>query len=106
LQKGVSPAAKDTDDMTALHWAAASGSLNSMRWLLDHGAPLEVRNTWGGTVLDSTGYFAVNSPFPGADYGAVFEILLAAGANPREVSPFPLGIAALDALIEGALNAH
>ena len=106
LDQGVDPAAKDENAMTALHWAAASRCLDLVRLLIGRGAPLEVRNTWGGTVLDSTVWFAVNSPRTTScsshDYPAVIEVLLAAGANPAEVTPFPTGDSALD----GVLRRH
>jgi len=80
LDLGVSVAARDKDDMTALHWAAASGALELMDELVSRGAPLEARNTWGGTVLGSTCYFAIEQPFAGVDYAPVIAKLIAAGA--------------------------
>jgi hypothetical protein len=68
--------------------------------LLAKRAPLEVRNTWGGTVLDSTAWFAVNFPMPDADYSRVIERLLAAGADANEVYPPLTGIRAVDAIVE------
>ena len=100
LDKGVDPAAKDNDQMTALHWASASGLLDIMETLLSRRAPLEVRNTWGGTVVDSTTWFAVNAPRPGADYPRVIKRLLEAGADPHEVYPPSTGIAAIDSVLE------
>ena len=35
------------------------------------GAPLEARNTWGGTVLDSTVWFARHAPVAGVDPVAI-----------------------------------
>ena len=100
LDRGVDPASKDNDAMTALHWASARGLLDVMDILLSSGAPLEVRNTWGGTVLDSTAWFARNAPMPGADYPRVIERLLEAGADPREVYPPSTGISAIDSILE------
>ena len=99
LDRGVDPASKDNDDMTALHWASARGLLDIMETLLAGKAPLEVRNTWGGTVVDSTAWFAVNFPMPGADYPRVIERLLEAGADPNEVYPPTTGIDAIDAVL-------
>ena len=103
LDQGVDPAARDGDAMTALHWAAASRCMELVKLLLEKGAPLEARNTWGGTVLDSTVYFAVNQPMttPCAshDYAAVAETLLAAGADPAAVTPFPTGEPKLDGVL-------
>lgn len=99
LEIGVNAAAADHDRMTALHWASATGMIDIVRELLRRGAPLEVTNVWGGTVLDSTVYFALNHPYPGVDYPAVLEILLDAGADPQAVDPRPTGNAAIDAVL-------
>ena len=99
LEKGVDPAAKDTDSMTALHWAAASGSMDVVKRLLERGAPLEVENTWGGTVLDSTVYFALHQPVAGVNYPAVIETLIGAGANVAAVGPLPTGNKSIDDLL-------
>lgn len=100
IELGVAADSADHDNMTALHWASASGLLDIMDMLLARGAQLEVRNTWGGTVLDSTMWFAANAPARGADYGAVARKLLMAGADPNEIYPFPTGIPALDDLLK------
>lgn len=99
LDLGVSPASQDNDQMTALHWASGRGLIEIMDTLLSRGAPLEVRNTWGGTVVDSTVWFAVNLPSPGVDYSRVVERLLEAGADAKEIDPFPTGDAKLDDVI-------
>ena len=85
--------------MAALHWAAAAGSVEIVKMLLARGAPLEVKNTWGGTVLDSTGYFVQQEPPDSVNYVSVVELLLSAGANAKAVSPFPLGNHAVDELL-------
>lgn len=99
LDAGVDPAAKDHDQMTALHWASARGLMDIIDILLDAGAPLEVRNTWGGTVVDSTAWFALNSPMPDVDYPRVIERLLAAGADVNQIYPPLTGIQAVDEVI-------
>ena len=58
--------------------------------LIALGAPLEVENTWGGTVLNSTLHFVVNDPVKGVDYAEVIELLLAAGADVDVVDPTPI----------------
>ncbi|MEP6764053.1 MAG: ankyrin repeat domain-containing protein, partial [Gemmatimonadaceae bacterium] len=97
LAKGVSPDAKDGDNMTALHWASANGMLTTMDKLLDLGASLEVENVWGGTVLDSTVYLAGLRHSATADYPTVVYKLLAAGAN-----IVPVGIMALEKVFAGS----
>ncbi len=73
-----------SDGMTALHWASGGGRLDMMKLLIARGAPLETRNEFGGTVLDSTLWFAYNvSPQEAArnDYPAAIAMLIAAGAK-------------------------
>lgn len=100
IELGVDVSSADHDNMTALHWASATGLLDVVQVLIDRGAPLEVRNTWGGTVLDSTVYFAMNQPVAGADYPAVIERLLAAGADIEAVDPKPTGITSIDEVLQ------
>lgn len=106
LDLGVDPAAKDGNGMTALHWAAASRCMNLVRLLIGRGAPLEAENSWGGTVLDSTVWFAINAPRTTScsshDYPAVIEALLSAGALAAAVTPFPTG----DGELDGVLRRH
>jgi ankyrin repeat protein len=99
LEIGVSASSQDNDRMSALHWASASGIYEIMEVLIARKAPLEVRNTWGGTVVDSVAWFAVNDPQPGVDYARVIKRLLEAGADPREIDPPLTGIADVDAVI-------
>jgi hypothetical protein len=54
------------------------------KMLIERGAPLEAKNTYGGTVLDGTLWFAHNSSpedLAKRDYTAVINLLLAAGAK-------------------------
>ena len=44
--------AGDYDLRTALHLAAAEGSLQAVKYLVEHGHPLNVRDRWGATPLD------------------------------------------------------
>ena len=70
--------------MSALHQAAGRADLDMVRLLIERGAPLEMRNAYGGTVLDSTLWFAHHvSPaeFASRDYPAVINALIAAGAK-------------------------
>ena len=84
--------------MSLLHWAAATGNIPLIERLVKVGAPLEARNTWGGTVLDSTTYFVCNAPIPGADYAATIQALLDAGADVRACE-FPTGNKQVDEVL-------
>ena len=86
----VDPAATDTLGMTGLHWAAANGHLDIVNVLTQRGALLEARNQWGGTVLDSTVYFALQHPADWLHYAATMEMLIAAGADVGAVA-YPTG---------------
>lgn len=103
LDLGVAPAA--SDDLTGLHWAAGHRYLGVVKLMIARGAPLEVRNAWGGTVLDSTVWFAMNPPTghphgtPDVGYIPILETLIDAGADVNEVEPFPTGLADIDQLL-------
>jgi hypothetical protein len=82
LASGVSVAA--FDEMTALHWAASGGHLAMVKLLIDAGAPLEKENVYGGTVLDSTLWFAHHvsaAELERIDYSGIIDTLIAAGAR-------------------------
>lgn len=100
LEHGVSPASADNSAMTALHWAAGHGYMELVDLLLKCAAPLEARNAWGGTVLSSTIWFARQSPMKGADYPAVVQRLVAAGADVSQVH-HPTGDARIDEALRG-----
>lgn len=99
LDRGVSPHARDNHDMTALHWAAASGLATVVDRLIATGAPLEARNHWGGTVLTSTLHFAFYMPYAGVDYVPIIAQLVNAGADVAAVDPFPTGNAVIDGVL-------
>ena len=52
VAQGVPVHAGDYDSRTALHLAAAEGSLDAVKYLVFHGHPLYVRDRWGATPLD------------------------------------------------------
>jgi hypothetical protein len=85
LRKGVAGTAKD-GDMPAIHFAAAGGYTDIVRLLLAHGASLETLNSYGGTVLSSTLWFAYNAPLEGVDYRSVVRALIDLGAR-TDVNP-------------------
>jgi len=67
---------------TALHWAAGAGHLGLVKLFLERGAPLEIINRWGGTVLEHAGHGFEHGPVD-AHFVPTFETLLAAGAKIR-----------------------
>ncbi len=86
LQRGVDVEVQGENRMTPIHLAALSGSLETVQLLIERGASLEVRNTWGGTVLNSALYGAMNWD-PNVDYVPVVEALLKHGAEVRPGFP-------------------
>jgi len=67
------------DGMTALHAAAIGGDIDIIRLLLDHKAPLEIKNCYGGTVLGQTLWSAYNDPKP--QYPQIIDMPIEAGAH-------------------------
>jgi ankyrin repeat protein len=98
LDLGVNPASKDSNSMTALHWAGANGIMAVVDELLRRRAPLEVENAWQGTVLNSTLHFALYMPVNGVDYAGVVERLLRAGADVGVVDS-PTGKPSIDEVL-------
>lgn len=77
LETGIN-VATEWDGMTGLHAAAYGGQTALVRLLLDRGAPLEVKNSYGGTPLGQTIWTLYNHRQPG--HLAIMEMLIAAGA--------------------------
>jgi ankyrin repeat protein/catechol 2,3-dioxygenase-like lactoylglutathione lyase family enzyme len=86
IEKGVDIAAQDEDRYTGLHYAAHSGHIETVDWLLQHNAPLEKRNCYDGTVLGQVIWSAANHAGgwggnkPGYDYFPMVKKLVDAGA--------------------------
>jgi ankyrin repeat protein len=80
LGKGADLAAHRGDGQTGLHWAVIGGHLETVKLLLRHKAPLEVKNTYGGTVLDQTLWSAAHGGDPDV-YIAILKELVVAGAK-------------------------
>jgi Ankyrin repeats (3 copies) len=80
LGKGADPAAHRGDGQTGLHWAAIGGHLETVKLLLRHKAPLEVKNTYGGTVLDQTLWSAAHGGDPDV-YIEILKELVVGGAQ-------------------------
>ena len=88
LSGGVDPVAGTGTGLSAFHWAANRGNLDTVKLLIERKAPLEQRNMYGGTVLDCTVFSSINEPR--AEHIAIIEALLAAGANINEAE-YPTG---------------
>ena len=86
LDKGVDIANHSGDGMTGAHYAGIGGKLDVMKLLIARGAPLEVRNQYGGTVLGQTLWSAAHGGDPD-NYVAIIEALLAAGAKLKDRHP-------------------
>jgi len=83
LAKAVEPAAHSRDGQTGLHWAVIGGQIDTVQLLLRHNAPLEMKNSYGGTVLGQALWSAANGGDP-ALYVAILETLVEAGARVPE----------------------
>jgi ankyrin repeat protein len=98
LDYGVDPAFGAGADMTGLHLAAHDGHLDTVKLLLAHNAPLEMKNSYGGTVLDQTLWSAIHHPKPA--HRDIVETLIAAGAKVED--DWRTGIPAIDELLHRA----
>jgi ankyrin repeat protein len=96
LACGLDPSGGAATGLNAFHWAANRGQLEVVRLLLRHGASLEVRNSYQGTVLGCAVWSAVHEPRPA--HLAIVEALLEAGAIVSEAA-YPSGDAQIDALL-------
>ena len=100
LEMGVYKSAYRQFKLTGLHWAAASGDIDTVKALLKHKAPLEAKNAWGGTPLGAAIWAATESDsndpvWPKADWVPIIELLLQAGADVNAVK-YPTGHSRID----------
>jgi ankyrin repeat protein len=84
LMKDLDLSAHGRDGQTALHWAVIGAHWDTVKLLLRHNPPLEVKNMYGGTVLGQTLWSAAHGGDPDV-YIAILETLLAAGAKIPEL---------------------
>src|ERR671923_1007814 len=96
LAQGINPSGGIATGLNAFHWAANRGQLEVVRLLIRHKAPLELRNSYGGTVLGATVWAAVHEPRP--DHPRIVEVLLEAGARGGE-GEYPLGDGGIDEIL-------
>jgi ankyrin repeat protein len=87
---------QDNNGMTPLHWAAWHGHLDLIDLLLVHHAPLEIKNKYGGTVLDATVHNLVHSFYPIDKPLTILKKLVDAGADVMAVEPYPTGNSVID----------
>ncbi|MBI1178889.1 hypothetical protein GC207_15770 [bacterium] len=96
LAHGINPSGGQATGLNAFHWAANRGQLETVKLLIEHHAPLEVRNSYGGTVLGCAVWSAVHETKP--NHLPIIEALLEAGANAREAW-YPSGDARVDEIL-------
>ncbi|MGB6688112.1 MAG: ankyrin repeat domain-containing protein [Terracidiphilus sp.] len=80
IARGIDLSAQDRNGQTGLHHASIGAQPETVKILLKHGAPLEVKNNYGGTVLGQAVWSALNGVSP-KPYLPVIEFLLEAGAR-------------------------
>ncbi len=97
LAHGVDPTAGFATGLNAFHWAVNRGQLGATMLLINHKAPLEVRNMYGGTVLGTAVWSAIHEPR--GEQIAVIEELLKAGAR-IEDAEYPSGDERVDELLK------
>jgi hypothetical protein len=98
LENGVDPSGGIGTGLNAFHWAANRGQVEAIRLLLRWNAPLGARSMYGGNVLDTAVWSAINEPRSGQR--EVIEQLLGAGARLEDES-YPTGNSDIDAMLRG-----
>jgi ankyrin repeat protein len=83
LDKDIDLSGHHGDGQTPLHCAAICGQLETIKFLLRHKPPLEVKNIYGGTVLGQTLWSAAHGGDPKV-YAAIIKVLIEAGAKVPE----------------------
>ena len=99
LAAGAAIDAPGGEGMTPLHLAVWFADIPTVELLLAHGAPLEAKNVYGGTVLDFL-VWVVEHQWRGRDYAAIARLLIDAGADRSAVNWSPTGRADFDAAFE------
>lgn len=97
---GADVAASDPiERISALQQAGRNGHVETVQFLIDHGAPLEAKNDYGAAALSFLLWVTRNQWRPGVDYAGVIERLLAAGADRSEVQGVVTGRSDVDAVL-------
>jgi hypothetical protein len=97
LKQGLNPSGGAGTGLDALHWAANRGQLKAVRLLIRAKAPLETRSMYGGTVLGTAIWSAINEPR--RDHLQIIEELLNAGAH-LDDADYPTGHKHIDAILQ------
>jgi len=82
LSRGIAPSGGAGTGLDAIHWAVNRGQLEAVRLLSRYKVRLESQSMYGGTVLGTAVWSAINEPR--ADHLAIIEELLASGARVQE----------------------
>ena len=96
LTHGVDPSGGAGTGLNAFHWAANRGQLEAVRLLIRWKAPFESKSMYGGNVLDTAVWSAINEPRPA--HAQIIEELLKAGAR-LEGQAWPTGHEDIDAIV-------
>jgi len=99
LKHGADVSSQDHQGFSPLHWAAWHQQQDVMDILIQHDAPLEILNGYGGTVLDSTVYGFIHSHYAVDDPLPTLQKLIDAGADVTKVIPYPLGHDVIDTFL-------
>lgn len=93
LTRGVDPTVGNGTGLNGFHWAANRGQLDTVRTLIERKVPLETKSMYGGTVLGTAVWSAINEPR--AAHAHIIEMLIVAGANLDDVG-YPSGEEQID----------
>ena len=96
LAQGLDPSGGAGTGLNAFHWAANRGNLDTVKLLIRQQTPLETESMYGGTILGTAVWAAVNEPRP--DHISIIEALISAGAR-LDVAGYPSGDERLDELL-------
>jgi ankyrin repeat protein len=96
LGHGVDPSGGASTGLNAFHWAANRGQLEAVRLLIRWKAPLGTRSMYGGNVIDTAVWSAINEPR--SEHLHIIEELLKAGAR-LEDEDWPTGNEEIDAIL-------
>lgn len=105
LDAGVDVTAGTACGMDALHWAANRGKRETVRLLIERGAPLETINMHGTSALGTAVWSAINEPWWGPAQIEIIELLLESGANVGAAG-YPTGKPEIDRILEAHGAGH